>query len=171
VINVKNSLITLGITAIATLSLVGCSTTTNSAATNNTQATGNTSQPMTVTTDSSLAMLPDSYFAANRTVDRFLNDWLTLDAKDGIALLDSNAKQGKTATQLQQYFTQMPPGHMSYEVVGYKKVSDIEYQFHVWMYGKAMGLYGPKGRPPTNPETLTVVKQNNTWYLNDLPKF
>ncbi len=126
---------------------------------------------MTVANNSSLATLPNSYFQASATVDNFLNDWLTLDSKDGIALLSSNVKQSKTATKLGQYFTQVPPGHSSYEVVGYKKVSDTEYQFHVWMYGNATGLYGPKGRPRPNPKTLTVVKQNNTWYINNLPKF
>lgn len=162
----KKRLITLSFSAIAALSLVGCSTTNSS-----TQAANSTTKQMAVKTDSSLAMLPDSYFQANATVDKFLNDWLTLDSKDGIALLNSSAKQGKTTTQLEQYFAQVPPGHLSYEVVGYKKVSDTEYQFNVWMYGYAPGTYGPKGQPRPSPKTLTVVKQNNKWYINNLPKF
>lgn len=161
----KKSIVTLGIAAVVGVSLVGCSTTNNS-----TQASNSTKQ-MTVKTDSSLAMLPDSYFQANATVDKFLNDWLTLDSKDGIKLLDSSAKQGKTTTQLEQYFTQVPPGHSSYEVVGYKKVSNTEYQFNVWMYGYAPGTYGAKGQPRPSPKILTVVQQNNKWYINNLPKF
>lgn len=125
---------------------------------------------MTVETDSSLALLPDSYLAANAIVDNFLNDWLTY-SKDGVALLDSHAKHGRTATQLQKYFTQVIyPTHSSYEVIGYKKVSDTEYQFHVWMYGRVPGTYGPEGRPRPDPETISAVKQNNKWYINNLPK-
>lgn len=126
---------------------------------------------MTIKTDSSLQTLPDSYFQANATVDKFLNDWLTLDSKDGITLLTSDAKQGKTATQLKHYFSQVPPEHSSYEVIGYKELSTTEYQFHVWMYGYAMGLYGSKGRPRPKPELISVVKQNNQWYISNLPKF
>ena len=162
----KRSLVTFGVAAVAALLSVGCSTANSS-----TQASNNTTEQITVKTDSSLATLPDSYFQANATVDKFLNDWLSLDSKDGIALLNSNAKQGKTATQLEQYFAQVPPGHSSYEVVGYKKVSDTEYQFNVWMYGYAPGTYGPKGQPRPSPKMLTVVKRKYKWYINNLPKF
>ena len=124
---------------------------------------------MTVTTNSSLAMLPDSYLAANATVDKFLNDWLT-HSKDGVSLLDSHAKQGSTATQLQKYYTQLiNPTHSRYELVAYRKVSDAEYQFHVWMYGRIPGTYGPNGRRPA-PETITVMKRNNKWDIDNLPK-
>lgn len=114
----KRNLLWVGMSTIVTLSLVGCSTATNA-----TQASNNATTQMAVETDRSLKMLPDSYFQANATVDKFLNDWLTLDSKDGIALLTSDAKQGKTATQLKHYFSQVPPEHSSYEVVGYKELS------------------------------------------------
>lgn len=166
VICVNKRLIALGITAVIVLSLVGCSTEQNTS-----QVKNNTTKQMTVKIDSSLAMLQDNYFQANATIDKFLNDWLTLDGKDGIALLNSKAKQGKSAAQLEHYFTFVPPGHESYEVVGYRKVSNNEYQFYVWMYGTAMGLYGSNGRPRTNPEFITVIKQNNKWSINNLPNF
>lgn len=115
-------------------------------------------------------MLPDSDLAATATVDKFLNDWLK-HSKDGVSLLDSHAKQESTATQLQKYYTQLiNPTHSSYELVAYRKVSDAEYQFHVWMYGRVRGTYGPNARPRPAPETITVMKRNNKWYIDNLPK-
>lgn len=121
---------------------------------------------------SSLTHLTDQqYFGALRTVDDFLNAWLNLDPKNGIALLTQNAKRSKTPDELQRYFSGKQPAHEAYEIVGFKKIDANMFEFHVWMYGYAMGLYGPGewSRPPG--EIIRVVKEDNRWYVENLPKY
>lgn len=115
----------------------------------------------------------DDYLYAVAAIDQFLSDWLNGNSKRGIALLTPHAKNGSTAHELRAYFSAASgPRHEGYEIVGYKENSHNRFEFRVWMYGYAMGLYGPGAswsRP--RPQTVTVVHQNGAWYIDNLPQY
>lgn len=170
--HVKISVIIIPIVVIGTISLAGCSTTTHSARASNNTTNVNSARGHKPSPTGSLGNLTDTnYFSATDTADKFLNDWRQRDAKDGIALLTANAKQGKSIKKLKQYFSHVPPGHSGYEVIGYKKLSQNEFAFHVWMYRYVMGAYGPHSWSRPDPKTLTVVKHNGSWHVDNLPYF
>ena len=115
----------------------------------------------------------DDYLRAVSTIDKFLSAWQNNDAKAGIALLTPYAKKDKTAAQLTTYFaSNNNPAHAGYEVVGFQAIGGNAFEFHVWMYGTVPGLYGPGNtwsRP--QPETVTVIREKRTWYVNNLPRY
>lgn len=166
--------IVIGLAITAMLTLSGCRTTTGGGTASQRSSTNPiilTSGAEESTSEPSLSLLNhDDYLYAVAAIDRFLNDWLNNDSKNGIALLTPHAKSGRTLDELRAYFsTTSSPHHEGYEVVGYKEESPARFESHVWRYGYAMGLYGSGAswsRP--RPQTVSVVQQHGSWYVNNL---
>lgn len=117
--------------------------------------------------------LSQDYLGALNTLDAFLADWMKSDQIHALKLVSASATSGTTDKQLVEYFSSKGIArHAGFEVIGLKKINEDSYQFKVWMYGYAMGVYGPTWNRPS-PSLVVVSRKSDSqsWLLKNLPSY
>lgn len=115
-------------------------------------------------------MSPTNFASATGSLDLFLAAWLQRDVSLASKQLPPGDHMLATQRERSAFLGNggQPTG---YELIGSKAVSSTEYEFEVWLYVYAMGLYGPKAMVTrASPALVLVRKIGERWYVASMPK-
>ena len=114
--------------------------------------------------------IDSNYIRALRTLDEFLYFWMYRNWPEGINLVSETLKQEKSEDEIKMAICGLSnPHHMSFEVMGGKKIDNDTYRFNVWLYEDITG--GDQGTFDRSKPLLIDVKRYNyegteNWLIN-----